>query len=584
MGHVEQFRQNSTVSNGITTVPTLAYRQGNFGTAGCLAYIAAANICAYTPVNMNTNTGAAAVDPAGQTLTFGEIFDPTTQHIVNGSLVATPFPNNTIPMSRFNSVSTAIQNMLPLPNAPGIVNNYTIPAYQNWQHTTIYSWKLDHSLSPTSKLSWYFAGNRENSPNANGFTGAYAVPAPTANRNITTRANFDDTLRPTLLLHVGVGYINQYQPTDYPSFNQSSIGLSGYAVNNRFPTIGGLDDFFTGGWGPGFGGLGPGFIAFIWEQKPTANTNLTWVKGNHSYKFGGEYTGEGYPEHSEWRTNGDFSFAPNETGDPWQNLQPFTWNIAGLTQATGFNYASFPLGLPDQLSYSPLTQTRLGGHLMGLYAQDSWKVTRKFTLDYGLRYDFQTYLKEEHGRMQDASFTTLNGEVGLPGAGIYEGYGGGRCNCALSHNYPYAFGPRVGAAYQINAKTVLRGGAGISYGLVQTPAGTSYSVADYYQFNATGYGISPLPGGLGTPNPAANVTWPNFSNDKYPVPTNGLLPPQSPFIFYNPSARPPRILQWSFGIQRESAKRHRGRSQLCGQPGGLGGCASDGSVWEQFSD
>ena len=51
---------------------------------------------------------------------------------------------------------------------------------------------------------------------------------------------------------------------------------------------------------------------------------------------------------------------------------------------------------------------------MGLYAQDSWKVTRKLTLDYGLRYDFQTYLKEQYGRMPDASFSTLNPTVGLP--------------------------------------------------------------------------------------------------------------------------------------------------------------------------
>src|SRR5438552_2985955 len=82
------------------------------------------------------------------------------------------------------------------------------------------------------------------------------------------------------------------------------------------------------------------------------------------------------------------------------------------------------------------------------------------------------------------------------GAGIYEGYGDGRCNCALSHNYKYAFGPRVGLAFQINPKTVLRTGAGVTYGLIQTPAGTSYSTADYYQFNAFGYGITPVPNGL----------------------------------------------------------------------------------------
>ena len=87
-------------------------------------------------------------------------------------------------------------------------------------------------------------------------------------------------------------------------------------------------------------------------------------------------------------------------------------------------------------------------------------------MDYGLRYDYQTYLKEQYGRMPIASFTTTNPTVeACPGATIY----GATCNCDFSHNYPWAFGPRVGVAYQINTKTVLRAGAGITYGVVQTP-------------------------------------------------------------------------------------------------------------------
>ena len=59
--------------------------------------------------------------------------------------------------------------------------------------------------------------------------------------------------------------------------------------------------------------VGPPFIAFIYEEKPTANINLTWVKGNHTYKFGGELTIEGYPEYSRWRSNGQFNFSNAET-------------------------------------------------------------------------------------------------------------------------------------------------------------------------------------------------------------------------------------------------------------------------------
>lgn len=545
--NLEQFRENRTTSNGITTVPTDAYRTGDFSTSGCFNFVAATNSCAFSPAI--TLNGAPAVDPANQLLTYGEVFDPNTSRIVNGAQVRSPYPNQRIPATSFDTVSKTIQGFFPEPNAPGIVNNYIIPSYLNWQHTTNWSFKFDHSISSTIKLSWYFSRLEQNSPNANGFTGIYAAPAPTANRNVTTRVNYDQTLRPTLLLHMGIGYIQQYQPTDYPSFDQSQLGLKGFFKPDRFPGIGGifrggsLGNFTTGGWLANGGGVGPAFIAFLWEEKPTANINLTWVKGNHSFKYGGELIIDGYPEHSAWRANGSFAISNAETSDPWQNLQPLNF-----PNPTGFNYASFLLGSPDQLTLSPLTQTKTGSHSIGLYAQDSWKVTRRLTLDYGLRYDFQTYLKEQYGRMPVAGLQTPNPTVGgRLGATIYEA----TCKCSFSHNYPDAFGPRVGLAFQINTKTVLRAGAGITYGVVQTPSGLQYSLADYYTFNGNGYGNSPLPLGLQGGNPHTDVTWPNFDPGKLPIPSNGLLPPASPNTIFNPSARPPRTAQWSIGLQRE---------------------------------
>jgi hypothetical protein len=540
----EQYREDRLINNGFTTVPTQAYRSGDYSNAGCFAFNAVTGACNAPPQALLA-AGQPVKDPLGQTLTYGEVFDPSTTQVVNGFQVRTPFPNQKIPLARFDPVAVNIQNMFPLPNTTALINNYNIPGYINWTRTPTVSFKIDHSISSTIKLSWYYSHYAYNQANSNGFTQPFTTAVPSAFRNYTTRVNYDQSITPTLLLHIGFGYFHQYEPTIPVTFDQTTIGLHGYFDTSLFPTIAGMTNGFTGGWAPGTGGS---FKAVIWEQKPTANTNLTWVKGNHTFKYGGELTIEGYPEHSNWRANGNFVFSNAETSNPWQGTQT-GWNFQN---GTGFQYASFMLGLPDTLSISPLTQTKLGNHLMGFYAQDSWKVSRKLTVDYGLRYDFQTYLKEQHGRMQDASFSTPNPTVGgLLGAGLYEGYGGGRCNCALSHNYPYAFGPRVGVAYQIDAKTVLRAGAGVTYGLVQTPAGTSYSTADYYQFNSPGYGQTPVPNGLAGGNPYPNVVWPDFSPGKYPVLSGGLLPPGNPFIYYAPEARPPRILQWSFGLQRE---------------------------------
>ncbi len=546
---LEQFRESRSISNGVATVPTLAYRSGDFTSAGCYSWNPATKTCNFRP-----SLGPNAVDPLGQTLFNGEIFDPLSTRTVNGATVRTPFPSQQIPATRMDPVFLAVQKYFPAPTNANLINNYAIPSYVNFVHNTTWSVKLDHSISPSIKISGYLSHLLYNSPNANGFNYIASAPNPAANRNYTARFNYDQSILPTLLFHVGIGYIWQRQPTDYPSFDQTSLGLHGYPTNNRFPTIGaftvggagsGLNDFVSGAYSPG---IGPAFIAFIYEEKPTANTNLTWVKGNHTYKFGGELTLEGYPEYSRWRSNGQFNFSNAETSDPWQNLQPLS-----VANPTGYTYASFMLGLLDQMQESAFTQTRLGSHGLGLYAQDSWKVTRRFTLDYGLRWDFQTYLKEQYGRQQDNSLVTLNPTVGRLGAGIYEGSGPGHCNCDFSHNYPFAFGPRIGASYQIDTKTVLRAGAGITYGLVQTPAGASYQVADFQSYNAPGYGISPFPNGFPSTNPY-NVVWPTFNAGLYPTPAGGFLPPgNAPFIWNN-SARPPRTLQWSIGLQRQLSR------------------------------
>jgi hypothetical protein len=121
------------------------------------------------------------------------------------------------------------------------------------------------------------------------------------------------------------------------------------------------------------------------------------------------------------------------------------------------------LGQVDQIVMQNPTRPRMGKKQLGLYAQDTWKVTRRFTLDYGLRYDYSSYLRETYGRAPEFSPTTLHPALGIPGAAIYDGSGPGRCNCDIARNYPWAFGPRLGSAYQITPKTVFRAGFGIVY-------------------------------------------------------------------------------------------------------------------------
>jgi hypothetical protein len=536
------------------TVPTAAYRNGNFQGAQFPfgPFPVALSSCGFF-------CGPPTLDALGRPMFYDEIYDPTTTRTLpSGAIVRDPYPNAQIPQTSFNNVAKAIQNLIPMPNAPGALNNYNLGSYADYQHTTNWSFKLDHSFSSTIKISGYLSHILTFNPNSNGIPGPVEQPSATNNRSTTVRINYDQTIRPTLLLHLGIGYLYTYVPSDVANYNENSLGLTGYPVSNYFPNMTGLTDFFTGGVslaaGPFGGGvIGPaGFLQDVWDEKPTGNAYLTWVKGNHTYKFGGETMVEGFPDKGVNRANGNFGFSATETGNP--NEQAVGLNAT--TGTTGFGYASFLLGSVDNLNINPPTQSKLGFHSFGFYAQDSWKVTRKLTLDYGLRYDFQTYLKEQYGRMPNTVFNVTNPETGNPGATLFEGYGGGRCNCQFSHNYPYGFGPRLGVAYQIAPKTVLRGGAALQYAQAPNNAFLSYNDTVFYAVSGPSYGLpfmtlGPNPYAPGNPFGNAPLKYPNFNEGIFPVPTGNTLPPDSPFINIDRSSRPGRIFNWSVGLQRE---------------------------------
>jgi hypothetical protein len=257
---------------------------------------------------------------------------------------------------------------------------------------------------------------------------------------------------------------------------------------------------------------------------------------------------EGFPSTSETFANNWYSFlnlncfCSPETGLP----STFGQNLQGGN--VGYPYASFLLGLVDNGITNAASDGRLGDKSLGFFAQDSWKVTHKFTLDYGLRYDYQTYLQEEHGRWGNFSPTTPDPSAsGLPGAVIYEGNGPGRCNCDFAHNYPFAFCPRLGLAYQFAPKTVLRAGAGVMYSRTPKLGYLSYTLSAFGTYSAPAFGT---PATTLAQGPPINWTWPNFNPGTYTATAqNGVGTP--PVYIDQNAGRPGRTVQWSIGIQHE---------------------------------
>jgi opacity protein-like surface antigen len=334
-------------------------------------------------------------------------------------------------------------------------------------------------------------------------------------------------------LHVGLGYqrVSWKQGTGFGLFNQSeALGLTGSQLD-YFPYITGLLTAMGGMRDMGMNMQGEGK-----SIKPGGNASMTWIRGNHLYKFGVEARFESYPSRVEYPAYGSLNFSADQTGLP----STLGMNLEGGT--VGFPYASFLLGLANYGDIGVVSDPRLGKHSFALYAQDSWKVSPRLTLEFGLRYDYQTYLKDSEGRIASFSPTAANpAAAGLPGAMIFEGSGTGRCNCDFAKVYRGAFAPRLGLAFQLNSRMTLRAGWGIMYGQTPTDNGATLLSGSSNPIYSTTYQAPGMRLSDGFPTPSA---WPNRNPGQLMV-GSGV----SPISIHPDAGRSPMQVQWNVGLQ-----------------------------------
>ena len=541
----EEVFRNVTYFNGSSFLnfPTAAMRAGNFSSNALFPGQSLGN------------------DPAGNPIANGAIYDPASRTTLsNGQVVATPFVGNIIPQSRFDPASLKVQNLIPAATNANQTNNWVencgVP--NNQQTPTL---KIDQILPDSSKLSFYF-----NKLTTNQFTTQNCMPYPIAVVRVQAiygtvpRLNYDKSITPTLLIHAGVGYQRFHNPDSSPpdvlQYDAAGqLGIHGSATNpSGFPEL--IFNGSSAGSGTQLQTLGPTNANSYFDGTFTAIASATWVHGNHTSKLGGEYRLASWTDRNSRGAQGVYQFQPNETSDPFNNAASI--NANGIAGGTGNSYASFLLGQVDTATVNSVQDPQLRRAAWGLYIQDTWKLTPKLTLDYGLRWDIQNWGHEIHYRWTEFGPTVPNPVVGnTPGGILYQGYGQGRCNCTFSNAYPYSIAPRLGVAYQLNQKTVFRGGVGVSYAPIggfayitnATLLGVGYNGLNFPS-PAFGVAATTLSQGL-VYNPAA-LTTASLAPGLYSNP-NGT-PSSAPFYIDRNAGRAPRILQWSFGFQREVAK------------------------------
>lgn len=537
----EKYRDRQNAYMGLGTVPTAKMRAGDF-----------------SEVLTNRNLGT---DFAGRPILENTIYDPASRTTdSSGRFIVNPFPGNIIPTNRLDPVALKIMSYFPLPTNPNsIVNNYEL---RNPFHKIqdLPSVKIDHNISSTSRLSGYFADEiTDKDVGQDGFPDPISIRRALHIEGINARFNYDQSISPTLLLHLGAGlqrYVNpDTAPPDITNFDSAGLlGLKG-APGTGFPRLSSVGTNTYGGLAQSplavFATFGPVGRGRFVGTKPTSVAQVTWVHNNHTYKAGAEWKIDTFTNWSAQGLAPIFGFSNAQTAQPLYGTA-----LPGGT-TIGHPFASFLLGLYNSSNISNVQDPQYRKSSWATYVQDTWKITRKLTLDYGIRWDLQKPQRELNGRTSGFRANIANPNAnGLLGGVIYEGNGPGRCNCDLVNTYPYAVAPRLGVAYQLTPKTVLRGGWGLVYG-------PSNIFAYIGGGNSQGMGFNTI----NFTSPGNGVEAGKLSDGLSWNPTDLYGASYNPGLLVNPGAavqgapavidpnggRPPRINQWNISVQRELA-------------------------------
>src|SRR5687767_7241868 len=430
------------------------------------------------------------VNASGQRIT---IYDPATTRVVNGALVRDPFPNNRIPAERFSQTAKnyiALARSVLVPNqgaAPGtfgyVNNNYVSEGRSTVETTNKYSLKIDHTLSNTNRVAYVF--NRtanEIKPGPNGATG---LPTPFSDFQTNTfdgdlhRASWD-WVGASMVNHLTVGANTFNKNAFSPNVDQgwsSKVCIKNAVDCDQNMGIITFSEFSQWGTSSYNGTKQPRF---------TVKDDVTFIKGSHTIKTGFTYDRQQANGFGQQDYGGRAGFDFKQTGVP---------GVTSFATAGGSSFASFLLGYANSGRTETIRYLQQIYPYYGFYAQDDWRMTDKFVLNYGVRYEFTRPPVAGGDQYSEFDPTKPNpGVNGYPGALIFAGEGEGREGVrSLIPGYYGAWAPRLSGAYALNEKTTIRGGVGRSYGRVTVISGTSHFAGfiGQYEFTNGDNGVTP---------------------------------------------------------------------------------------------
>src|SRR3984957_6487444 len=434
-------------------------------------------------------------DPVtGNSILQNEIFDPASESCnSSGACTRNPFPNNIIPASRMDPAAAKIAALYPAPNQGVINGNYpandyyalTAGSFRTDQGDGRVDYRIDEKDSLFGSISW----SNTNKGNVPPFQGAldggnfYGTSEQDLGRN--AQIGFTRIWSPTVISETRVAFSRLV--TARVQANSETDEFTAYGIGGLNPTTtlnGGLPQF----------GLGNYSQVGANDWLPTKEYSNVWdfiqnvaiTKGTHSFKVGFEVKPIGFPFFQVPYPHGEMNFARTETAFP-STATDMGGKNGAYSSDTGDEIASFLLGAIDNGQISTTNFISSTRQSYDGYFQDDWKVTPKLTVNYGLRYELWSPIGEQFGRQSNFDIDTLTLEIPK----------GPNQNAALPPNFntPYTlngitypddfpnvtvrrgcvsqylipwdkhdFGPRLGFAYNVRQKTVIRAAYGIFYG------------------------------------------------------------------------------------------------------------------------
>ena len=511
----ESYRQKSPLTDQYT-LPTAAERAGDFSGSRRVLY---------DPSTSRACTVADAC-PTGVTT------------------VRSPFAGNMIPANRLNRVGQSVLGLMPLPQM-GVVDAINFTGSDTLtDRADEYMSKVDHEILPWWKMNASYLHYKSREPGGNTLgtilTASSGSPYLLYRKVDATQVNSIMTLNPTTVLSLRFGFNrfpNVTNPVNY-GLSPTIVGLpASYAKSLQAQY---LPEFDFSSNPNNFSNVSPSNTVFYSRNWLGS---ISKFAGRHSFTFGVDYRSIHTDFLNLSQTAGLFAFNG-----------VFTQQYPTRTNGTGGDFADALLGYPSSGNVNTTTKLYTQVNYVAGYLQDDFRVTGKLTLNFGLRYEFETGVKERKnhyvvGFDTNAINPLASGVTGIVPKGViqYAGVNGGDTYCCTPTRDK--FGPRVGFAYAWRDKTIIRGGFGMFYAPIRFADDATLALG-YTQ--TTTYVAS----NNGNSTPANSLANPFPSGVLQPVGNSlgALTGIGSAFNYLDQNRTSGLVLQYSFDIQRQLPK------------------------------